>query len=77
MHSSLCFSAGSQRRIRVNSVNPGPIETEGTHATGFIDRFQSLTAAIPLGRIGQPKDIAPGVVFLASSDSERMTGETL
>jgi 3-oxoacyl-[acyl-carrier protein] reductase len=66
-----------QRRIRVNSVNPGPIETEGTHAKGFIDRFQSLAAAIPLGRIGQPKDIGPGVVFLASSDSEWMTGETL
>jgi 3-oxoacyl-[acyl-carrier protein] reductase len=66
-----------QRRIRVNSINPGPIETEGTHATGFIDRFQPLAAVIPLGRIGQPKDIAPGVVFLASSDSEWMTGETL
>jgi hypothetical protein len=54
-----------QRRIRVNSINPGPIETEGTHATGFIDRFHPLAAVIPLGRIGQPKDVAPGVVFLA------------
>jgi 3-oxoacyl-[acyl-carrier protein] reductase len=66
-----------QRKIRVNSINPGPIETEGTHATGLIDRFRSLAEVIPLGRIGQPKDIAPGVVFLASSDSEWMSGETL
>ena len=66
-----------RRKIRVNSINPGPIETEGTHSTGFIDRFQTLIPTIPLGRIGQPQDIAPGVVFLASSDSEWMTGETL
>jgi 3-oxoacyl-[acyl-carrier protein] reductase len=57
-----------KRRIRVNAINPGPIETEGTHATGFIDRSQPLAAIIPLGRIGQPQDIAPGVVFLASPD---------
>jgi 3-oxoacyl-[acyl-carrier protein] reductase len=42
-----------------------------------MDRFQTLIPSIPLGRIGQPQDIAPGVVFLASSDSEWMTGETL
>ncbi|HYZ71612.1 MAG TPA: glucose 1-dehydrogenase [Chthoniobacterales bacterium] len=66
-----------RRKIRVNSINPGPIETEGTHSTGFMDRFQSLIPTIPLGRLGQPQDIAPGVVFLASSDSEWMTGETL
>ena len=66
-----------QRKIRVNSINPGPIETEGTHSTGFIDRFQTLIPTIPLGRIGKPQDIASGVVFLASSDSEWMTGETL
>jgi Dehydrogenases with different specificities (related to short-chain alcohol dehydrogenases) len=42
-----------QRKIRVNSINPGPIETEGTHSTGFIDRFQTLIPSIPLGRIGQ------------------------
>ena len=58
-----------QRKIRVNAINPGPIETEGTHTTGFIDRFQTLIPTIPLGRIGQPQDIAPGVVFLTSSDS--------
>ncbi len=65
------------RNIRVNSINPGPIETEGVHAVGFIERFRSLAATIPLGRIGQPNDIAPGVVFLASPDSAWMTGETL
>jgi 3-oxoacyl-[acyl-carrier protein] reductase len=65
------------RNIRVNSINPGPIETEGAHAVGFIEKFRSLAATIPLGRIGQPNDIAPGVVFLASPDSAWMTGETL
>jgi 3-oxoacyl-[acyl-carrier protein] reductase len=67
------------RNIRVNSINPGPIETEGTHTTGFIDRFETLVPIIPLGRIGQPQDVAPSVVvvFLASSDSGWMTGETL
>jgi 3-oxoacyl-[acyl-carrier protein] reductase len=66
-----------QRKIRVDSINPGPIETEGAHSMGFIDRFQTLIPTIPLGRIGQPQDIAPAVVFLASSDSGWMTGETL
>jgi 3-oxoacyl-[acyl-carrier protein] reductase len=66
-----------QRKIRVNSINPGPIETEGAHAMGFVDRFETLLPTIPLGRIGQPQDIAPAVVFLASSDSGWMTGETL
>jgi len=42
-----------------------------------MDFFQTLIPTIPLGRLGQPQDIAPGVVFLASSDSEWMTGETL
>ena len=65
------------RKIRVNSINPGPIETEGAHAVGFMDRFETLLPTIPLGRIGQPQDIAPAVVFLASSDSGWMTGETL
>jgi 3-oxoacyl-[acyl-carrier protein] reductase len=65
------------RNIRVNSINPGLIETEGLHSTGFIDHSQGIAAATPLGRIGQPQDIAPGVVFLASADSGWMTGETL
>jgi 3-oxoacyl-[acyl-carrier protein] reductase len=66
-----------QRKIRVNSINPGPIETEGARTMGFMDRFETLLPTIPLGRIGQPQDIAPAVVFLASSDSGWMTGETL
>lgn len=65
------------RQIRVNSINPGLVETEGLHATGLINHSQGQAAATPLGRIGQPRDIAPGVVFLASSDSSWMTGETL
>ena len=67
------------RNIRVNSVNPGMVETEGTHAAGIEGSdFQKATkAATPLGRLGQPQDIAPAVVFLASSDSSWITGETL
>jgi 3-oxoacyl-[acyl-carrier protein] reductase len=67
------------RKIRVNSVNPGLVETEGTHTAGFTEsefRKQFETSA-PLGRIGQPRDIAPAVVFLASPDSSWITGETL
>ena len=63
------------RKIRVNSINPGLIETEGTHAAGFVQPGQAPPAS--LGRVGRPEQIAPGVVFLASSDSEWMTGETL
>ena len=67
------------RQIRVNSINPGLVETEGTHTIGVIDSdFQkSFEAQTPLGRIGQPEDIAPIAVFLASRDSGWMTGETL
>jgi 3-oxoacyl-[acyl-carrier protein] reductase len=67
------------RKIRVNAINPGMIETEGLHATGIAGSdFQTqIEAQTPLGRIGQPRDIAPGVVFLASADSSYMTGETL
>jgi 3-oxoacyl-[acyl-carrier protein] reductase len=65
------------RKIRVNSVNPGPVETEGTHAAGMLERFESYAAITPLGRIGQPGDIAPVVVFLASSDSGWITGESI
>ncbi|MGO8699250.1 MAG: SDR family NAD(P)-dependent oxidoreductase [Limisphaerales bacterium] len=66
-----------QRKIRVNSVNPGPVETEGTHAAGLVDRFKAFAEATPLGRIGQPEDIAPVVVFLASPDSGWITGESI
>lgn len=67
------------RKIRVNSVNPGMIETEGTHSAGITESdFRKATEAqTPLGRIGQPQDIAPAVVFLASSDSAWLTGEHL
>jgi len=65
------------RKVRVNSINPGPVETEGTRSSGIIDEFQAITASIPLGRVGQPQDIAPAVVFLASSDASWITGETL
>lgn len=67
------------RKIRVNALNPGMIETEGTHTAGFIGSdFETGTAAqTPLGRIGQPNDIASIAVFLASDDSYWLTGEQL
>jgi 3-oxoacyl-[acyl-carrier protein] reductase len=67
------------RKIRVNAINPGLVETEGVHAMGVIgtDFHKGLLAQTPLGRIGQPQDIAPAAVFLASQDSSWITGETL
>jgi 3-oxoacyl-[acyl-carrier protein] reductase len=67
------------KKIRVNSINPGMVETEGVHTAGFIgsDFQKQLEAQTPLGRIGQPTDIAPIAVFLASQDSGWLTGETL
>jgi 3-oxoacyl-[acyl-carrier protein] reductase len=67
------------RRIRVNSINPGMVETEGTHTMGVIgsDFQKQLEAQTPLGGIAQPADIAPIAVFLASHDSGWLTGETL
>lgn len=67
------------RNIRVNSVNPGLVETEGTHTMGILegDFRTSVETESPLRRIGQPQDIAPAVVFLASDDSSWITGETL
>jgi 3-oxoacyl-[acyl-carrier protein] reductase len=67
------------RKIRVNSISPGVIVTEGSRAGGFIgtDFQKTVEAQVPLGRVGQPDDIAPTAVYLASSDSKYMTGETL
>ena len=67
------------RKIRVNALNPGMIETEGTHAAGFIgsDFEADAITKTPLGRIGQPNDIASIAVFLASDDSYWLTGEQL
>jgi 3-oxoacyl-[acyl-carrier protein] reductase len=67
------------RKIRVNAINPGMIETEGVVSAGFNEgEFRkSVETQTPLGRIGQPDDIAPAAVFLASSDAKYITGETL
>jgi len=67
------------RNIRVNAINPGTVETEGVHATGMFesDFLKEAVAKTPLGRLGQPQDIAPVAVFLASSDAAWVTGETL
>jgi len=65
------------KKIRVNSINPGMVETEGTHAGGFLgsDFETAIVAQTPLGRIGQVTDIAPVAVFFASDDSRWLTGE--
>jgi 3-oxoacyl-[acyl-carrier protein] reductase len=68
------------RNVRVNSINPGVTETEGVHGMdGFLDGSEArqLVANTPLGRIGQPRDIAPAVVFLASDESAWITGENI
>jgi 3-oxoacyl-[acyl-carrier protein] reductase len=67
------------RNIRVNAINPGMVETEGVRSAGF-DKSEFRTqmeSQTPLGRIGQTQDVAPAAVFLASSDSAWITGETL
>ena len=67
------------RKIRVNAINPGMVETEGVIAAGFSEgEFRKQIEAItPLGRIGLPDDIAPAALFFASPDSAWITGETL
>lgn len=67
------------RKIRVNSINPGGVETEGTHTAGIVgsDFAKQLVTRTALGRFGQPEDIAPVAVFLASPDSGWLTGEII
>jgi 3-oxoacyl-[acyl-carrier protein] reductase len=67
------------RKIRVNTINPGMVDTEGTQSAGFIgsDFEKQLVAQAPLGRTGKVSDIAPIAVFLASDDSAWLTGEQL
>jgi 3-oxoacyl-[acyl-carrier protein] reductase len=67
------------RKIRVNSINPGGVETEGTQTGGIVgsDFAKQLVARTALGRFGQPEDIAPVAVFLASPDSGWLTGEII
>ena len=67
------------RKIRVNSINPGMVDTEGVQTAGILESEmrKHTEAQTPLGRIGQPQDIAPAAVFLASADSAWITGETL
>ena len=67
------------RKIRVNTLAPGGVETEGTHTAGIIgsDFEKQMVAKTALGRIGQPEDISKVAVFLASDDSSWMTGERL
>ena len=67
------------KKIRVNSINPGLVITEGVQTAGFHegDFRKQFEAQAPLGRVGQPSDIAPAAVFLASEDSSWLTGETL
>ena len=67
------------RKIRVNAINPGIVATEGTQAAGFAgtDFEKALVAQTPLGRVGQPDDIAKAAVFLASDDAGWVTGEKI
>jgi 3-oxoacyl-[acyl-carrier protein] reductase len=67
------------RKIRVNAINPGMVVTEGVKTAGFegSDFQKEIESRTPLGRIGQPEDIAPAAVFFASNDSAWITGETL
>lgn len=68
-----------RRRIRVNAINPGYVQTEGFYAAGLAesDITKFVESQTPLGRLGRPEDIAPAAVFFASSDSSWISGETL
>ena len=71
---SLASELGA-RKIRVNAINPGMVETEGVQAAGLTDMRKQVEAQTPLGRIGQPQDIAGAAVFLASDDASWISGE--
>ncbi|MBS0604550.1 MAG: glucose 1-dehydrogenase [Verrucomicrobia bacterium] len=75
---SLGCELGS-RKIRVNAINPGIVQTEGTQSSGIIesDLRKKVEARTPLGRIGLPNDITKAAVFFASDDSAWITSETL
>lgn len=79
---SITRTLGSElgpKKIRVNAINPGVVQTEGTQSAGILesDLRKKVEARTPLGRIGVPEDIATAAVFLASDDSSWITGETL
>jgi 3-oxoacyl-[acyl-carrier protein] reductase len=65
------------RKIRVNSIAPGAVDTEGTHQFQHSDTGDTFVNATPLGRLGLPRDIAKVAVFLASDDSEWLTGDRI
>jgi len=66
------------RKIRVNAVSPGPVETEGTHSMAEWEQFKTyMLPRTPLGRIGQPGDIATVVSFIASQDAGWITGQII
>jgi len=67
------------RKIRVNAINPGFVITEGTHSAGIVgsDFETGAVASTPLGRAGQPDDVAPPVSFLASDEARWITGESI
>ena len=67
------------RKIRVNALNPGGTETEGAHAAGVMgmESKKQVIASTPLGRLGQPEDVARVAVFLASDDAGWLTGELI
>ena len=67
----------AERKIRVNAVAPGPIWTPLIPATFPPDKVKSFGADVPLGRPGQPEEVAPSFVFLASDDGSYMTGQVL
>jgi 3-oxoacyl-[acyl-carrier protein] reductase len=66
------------KSIRVNAIRPGIVDTEGARASGMDSGMQEqVRSQTPLGRLGQPIDVAGAAVFLASADSSWITGETL